>query len=343
MEKTLGRINKDEKMRKVLRKITREINNPEDFIFTGITEKELEERLQEQLRKKRIRGEQWFRKAEKWFSMSAWSNPYKTPYHELRILTEHQNDIGKYITRTSKIFYGVGVGDTESIIVENDLRQEGYSEICAIDVNVDFLFTFLQTLRNLKIEFDAILKKPAEIWFLGYNTLFEKLTPADLEVEKDDPYQRNPKYKTRTHICFGNTIGNYLNQDEIFDLFRQNSKKGDYLLLGYHLNKDPEKLLSQYKENYKFEDLILDPVKKISIKNLVLRTLFRKKIKWTYENGFVKAWFNGILIFQSKKYNPEELNYTLKQYGFEAVSISKDNKNYFKFGDCGVSLFVKKV
>ena len=140
-------------------------------------------------------------------------------------------------------------------------------------------------------------------------------------------------------ICLGNTIGNF-EQEEIFEIFKRNTKTGDYLLLGFQLNVDSEALLMQYRENKRFEDLIRDSLHhgSLSLRNEWFDK-FRKKerLDWRFnkDNTSVEAWSNGVLVFRSKKYDIDELVAFAEKYGFII-------QNKFTQGDCGVSLFVKE-
>lgn len=298
-----------------------------DLIEANINESKLNNFLQDGIKKGIISGEQWFREPRRWYEMPAYINPYKTPYTELPILTRNSIPLRKRICKTLKIFYGVGVGDTELIPVQWDLASDGYAEVYVIEVIRTFIEGFMQSLRNLLED-----HRSAKIMFAGNNTLFES-------VHEQDACPKNKGFESATLICLGNTIGNF-GQDEIFEIFKRNTRAGDLLLLGFQLNVNSEALLMQYKENRRFEDLIRDSLHhgSLSIRNEWFDK-FRKKEKldWRYnkENNFVEAWSNGVLVFRSKKYDIDELAAFAKKYGFVI-------QNKFTLGDCGVSLFVKE-
>ena len=126
---------------------------PEELIIKNISDEELDDLLRKEITNKKVGGEQWFRKYENWYEMPAFVNPYKTPYHELRILIDHQKDLYQFTTGKIKIFWGVGIGDSEIIPVSWDLDTEGYSEVYVIDVVPHFIETFIQNLRNLTKEY----------------------------------------------------------------------------------------------------------------------------------------------------------------------------------------------
>ena len=160
--------------------------------------------------------------------------------------------------------------------------------------------------------------------FKGYNNLFEKTEREDLEFH-------NSKYKKKTHVCLGNTIGNF-DQDEIFSIFESNMRKEDLLMIGVQLRKNPEKILRQYKENPHIERLIRDSLRK---KQALLP--WWKKLTWKYNalTGYVEGWYGDLLAFRSKKYDLNELDEIARE--FQLSPIKK-----FINGECAIC-FYKKV
>lgn len=297
-----------------------------NLIFPRVLEDELNERLRKGIHKKVISGEQWFRTPNNWYDMPAYINPYKGVYDELPILYEHHRELKGYLDQTLKVFWGVGIADSECVPVRWDLQKNHYGEINAIDVIDYFLEGFIISLRNLTKEYPL-----SKIMFVGNNTLFET-------IRKENVKPTNTKYQKATHICFGNTIGNF-DQEEIFQIFNRNIDQDDFLLLGYQLNKDPGKILSMYVDNTRFERLVLDPIDRgrmLPIIAKIARHMKGLKISWkyNYENDYVEAWLGDILVFRSKKYDPIVLSDFARQYHFESL------KNYI-FADCGVGLFQK--
>lgn len=292
-----------------------DINLP-DLIERKIGKKELDKRLDEGIGKKVIPGEQWFRKPENWYSMTSYSNPFKTPYTELSVLIENSKKLKKYLNRTTKAFYGIGTGDTEIMPLLWDIKEYGYTEVVVIDAIKDFIDTFVQSLRNLCYE-----NSEGRIMFKGYNTLFEQLT-------KDDFIFNNSESKNVAHICFGNTIGNF-NQNEIFSIFDNNMRKNDLLLLGVQLNVNPDCLLNQYADNFAFEKLLRESIGR--------RLMGSRKLVWRYNRGndTVEAWIGGLLVFRSKKYNIKKLNEFAIKVGLSPIDSFTD-------GRVGVCLFKKE-
>lgn len=299
------------------------IFNPIDnLIVDNITDKHLDVLLRRHIDNKAIGGEQWFREYSNWFTMPAYINPYKTPYHELQLLIEKKNDISRYTYRAFKIFYGVGTGDTEILPVNWDLEAHKFSEVYAIEVIRYFIETFIQNLRNLGKEY-----KKSRIRFLGNHTMFENLSPSDFKFGDIS----NGRKINRVHICFGNTIGNF-NQDQIFTIFSNNMKSDDYLILGYQLRKNIDMILEQYKDNKFFENLIIDSVKRI----LHFDTIFKKKLDWKInkKEDQIEAYIGDILAFRSKKYCIKKLEEFVLSYDLEPI----DSHSY---KDCGISIFKK--
>jgi len=305
-----------------LRKVT---HSPlEDLIVTNITNEELDVRLEEQIDRGCIEGEQWFRNYYYWYSVPGFANPYKTPFEELPLLLKEEDALKPILARTLKVFYGLGIGDTEIVPVTWDLRVEKKSEIYAIDVVRDFIENFIQGLRNLIVvpEF-----RSSSILFLGNTTLFEKLAQKDFEFE-------GVEYARRTHICFGNTIGNF-DQETIFSVFEKTVRKGDYLLLGYHLNDAQSAILDQYETNFRFQRFFLACLEKYT-------DIQSKKLRWDYNKQMntVEAWLGDTLAFRSKKYDQVELENFVRKFGFEVVR-RKLTRIHFKFGLVGISLLEK--
>jgi hypothetical protein len=301
------------------------LDDLEKLVIVDVDDKQLDQRMANGIEKKVISGEQWFRNFNYWYATPAYANPYKTPFEELQLIIREEKYLKPYLIKTLKIYYGLGIGDTEIIPIMWDLSAEKYAEICAIDVIKDFIENFIQGLRNL-IFYPKFLS--SKINFLGYNTLFEKLEPLHFKLS-------NNRYNKFTHICFGNTIGNF-DQKEIFGIFKKLVKPDDYLLVGYQLNIGRELILKQYRENFRFKRLIEACLQKFP-------ELRGKEIEWKYnqETDYVEAKVNNILVFRSKKYDQKQLEDFAREFGFEIVQNKFKKPLHFKFGLVGVSLFRK--
>jgi len=276
----------------------KEISSPiNELVINRINKKLLDERLLKGIKFKSITGEQWFRNYDNWYRITAFANPHKTPYTELKILFDNENELKSLLNNTLKIFYGIGMGETETLIIKWDLENTKYSEVIAVDAIDIFIKNFVQILRNLKYSHPN-----SEIIFRGVNDLFENLN-------KDDLFFSESKFENATHISFGNTIGNFEQQKEIFTIFQKNMKKGDQLLLGIHLNKFPEKTLSEYANNTLFKKLVLNSIK------------LEGELNWKYNkhDARVEAWFGDILAFQSKKYDLKKFLKFVKEFGLNPI------------------------
>ncbi len=281
------------------------------MIESRLSQKLLDSRLEQGARERYIPGEQWFRKGENWFSITAFSNPFKTVYTELAVLTENRGRLMELVGNMPLVFYGVGTGDTEAAIVQWALEAGLSPAVHGIDVNWEFLEVFLQTLKNLSVEYGR------DIFYRGHHTLFQMTDGRQFGSGK------------KAHICLGNTVGNFP-QEEIFGVFKSNARKGDLLVLGVQLGKSPKKLLEQYRDNAQMKRLIMAAIE--SRKDLPLRS----ELAWDYnkKTGAIEAWLGGVQVFRSKKYDVGGLVGYAKQFGFEKVDV-------FERGDCAVAVFKK--
>jgi len=274
----------------------------ENGIEVRADEKELDKRLHNNLKKKEIEGEQWFRNAALWQRITAYGNPYATVYSELFLL-QKDNKIIKYLNKHGLVFWGVGTCDSELVLLIKELKKEKYIETVAIDVNKEFLETFIQCLLNLRENGNTIK-------FNAYNMLFQQAKKKDFNFE-------NSKYCKKAHICLGNTIGNFRN-NEIFEVFKKNINGGDKLVIGFHLSKNLDRVFRNYSQNELFDEFLL------GIKGFPNR----KHLKWKLnkEKNQIEAWYKDILLFKSKKFDKEELKEELKDFGFKfLVELCDDN------------------
>ena len=302
-----------------------DIKNPlEELIKVNVTAEELDERLKSGIKGGVVGGEQWFRKFHFWYSTPAYANPYKTPFEELPLLLKKERTLRPFLAKTVKIYYGLGIGDTEIVPIWWDLSLEKCSEIYAVDVIKDFIENFIQGLRNLTYipQFYT-----SHITFLGNNILFEKLTEKDFIFEET-------QYTRRFHICFGNTIGNF-DQETIFSILDKGVKPGDYLLLGYQLNEAKSDILKQYRGNFRFTRLISACFKDYP-------ELKSKNLNWNYneENDTVEAWIDKVLVFRSKKYSKNTLEEAAGRFGLQVVR-RKFKDMHFKHDLVGISVMEK--
>ncbi|TAL58377.1 MAG: hypothetical protein EPN86_00235 [Nanoarchaeota archaeon] len=283
----------------------------EDNIECRITNATLEKRLSEDLVNGHIRAEQWFRDASLWYELAiSYNNPYnhRKVHSELFLLHQKRDDLAGFLKDATPVFYGIGVGETEIELVGWQLEYAGYAEAIGIDVNSRFIQKFVGGLRNKAKE-----NPEYAIMFLGYNSLFDQITPEDLQPE-------NSRFGRRAHICLGNTIGNYEDQNEIMGLFCSNSAQGDLLVLGFQLDTDLEILFRKYSTNLDFWRLILawDGNPDYSA------------LRWELdrENGLVKARYRGLEVFRSRKFNPVMLKGIVENHGYEfATEVIDEDRN----------------
>lgn len=271
---------------------------------------EFNEQLVEDIHKKVIRGAHWFREAQLWIRItSAYNNPlnYGCVHSELSLIRQIENELAEFIGNKELIILGVGVGDTESSIVDIQLRRNNFSSIVGIDINTEFLNLFENSLKirqcetpELKIEYQKIQ---------GY---FEDLSVSHPFI---DDNQHIP-----TLICMlGSTIGNYNDTGEILELLQEISKKGDLILLGYQLSYNIDSIYLKYKNNAMFKDLIGN--------YLTLRE--RKRIRWCMNrnNSSIEAWLNDIQVFRSRKFEKNQLKEMTQQYKLNSVKEWVDRYN----------------
>ncbi len=299
--------------------------NRKGLIVERVTERELGALLAEGLETGVVGGEQWFREPDRWYRMPAFINPYQTQYHEIPALTSNRQELQRHLTGTLKVFYGVGIGDSEAVPIAWDLEESGYAEVIAIDVIRDFLEGFVECLLNLIEEYPS-----SQIRFLGNNTLFEKLGPADV-----GPASR---FDRRTFICLGNTVGNFA-QDDIFSIFKRNADVSDFLLIGVQAAQKRQKLLRQYRKTLRYQRLIADSLSRglQSLGRTDLDPSRLENLDWRYDEKKeeVQAWLNGVLIYHSRKYNLHKLSRFARKFGF--VEVER-----FLHGDCSLLLFEKR-
>jgi len=281
--------------------------NPENnLIVTDIDDNYLEERLSSSMKENKITSEQWYRKPENWYSLTSFNNPYKTIYSELVLLGKNRAKILNAIGKSTLVFYGVGTGDTEGIMAKWLLDKYNYAEVIGIDAIKTYLESFVQILSNVSHE-----KPSSELSFLGLNTLFERLERKSLLPE-------NSVFRKNTHICLGNTTGNFP-QKMIFTLFRSLMKKDELLILGLHRSNNLKKTLKSYAHPL-FSEFIFAPIKHKFPKTSI------HDIEWKInpEENSVEAWLGRINIFNSRKYTPMKISELSKKHNFTPVTQFTD-------------------
>lgn len=270
-----------------------------------ISEEELNSRLKQESEHGRLEsGEHCFRKDYPWYRLNiGYTNPlnFGEVHAELELIKKHirENNSDKILTAIKGnhlVFYGIGVGDTEIAFVDWVVKKgQKETRITGIDVNKDFLSNFVVALKNRTFEPDE-----PTFFFQPKNTLFEKISKEDLKIE-------NLK---NSHICLGGTIGNFYNQEKLFEMFSSLSEKEEYLILGFQLDNNLNWIFKKYKSNPLFPSFVLNylPPEK-------------RKIRWVLnkKTGVITAIHNSIEVFRTTKYNSEKLKELVENYGFEFV------------------------
>lgn len=275
----------------------------ENEIEARINEKELDERLKEDLRRKEIEGEQWFRKAFLWQRITAYGHPYATAYSELPLLQKDTKITG-VLNKHCLVFWGTGLCDSELVLLMNELEKENYIESVAIDVNKEFIGIFIQCLLNLR-------RGNRKIKFKPFNMLFQQAKKEDFDFE-------DSRYDKKAHICLGNTIGNFKN-NEIFEIFNKSMSQGDKLVIGFQLSNNLENIFRNYSQNPLFNEFLL------GVKGFSDGT----HLKWflNKERKQIEAWYKDILLFKSRKFDKEELKNELDELGFGFLEEAFDDNS----------------
>ncbi len=254
---------------------------------------------------------EWFCKAAKWYRLNhAYNNPYNygTIQSELLLLASNERTLKQHIAGNLLVFWGVGTGDSEMEVVGIHLSAERRVEIVGIDINYQFLGDFRLSLQN-KLRENAGLK----IFFLGVNDLFEKIKRSDLGF--------GSAYGSKLHVCLGNTVGNYPRTEEILEIFRKNSLEGDKLLIGFQINRNLKNIFEKYAQNRLFNSFLSDCVPKGKGK--------RHQLEWKLnkDESQIEAWCDGIQIFRSRKFDPDDIRNAFLSHGFAFKEQITDSFN----------------
>lgn len=270
-------------------------------IIKRINEEKLNKKLAKNIKNKYIEGEQWFRNPDLWYELTAFSNPYITIYSELVLLIQNIEKIYKHLKDKTLVFYGLGTGDTEIILVNQVLSKEKSADIIGIEVQEQFIKGFVQSLENIEYE-----DKNYKINFVGINDLFQDINKKDLKINN----------KKQAHIMLGNTLGNF-NEKEIFYIFNKLMSEGDVLLMGFQTNNNLQKIFKQYSENKMFNRFIKKAI------------LDSKELVWKLNNkeSQIEAWSEDVLIFHSKKKNPKRVIKDAKKFGFQKIFNINDKNS----------------
>lgn len=280
----------------------------------SIQENLLDKFLKEELDKRVIGSEQWYRDPDWWFEVRS-SLLYKGPDVEKKLLADNEAFLRKYLNGTCKVFYGVGTGANEAFIVKWDFGKEGsknYSEIIAIDVCKKFLLNFTTALLSIKeCDYDRNIVK-----YIGVHNMFELFDLASLKID-------NKRYKRNSLVCLGNTVANF-EPRKIFEIFSRDARRGDLLLIGFYKAKDPKEAAKVYGRISGFESLVTGLINKIL--RLVGLSYRKPDFKLNPKGDWIEAKTNDIILFRSKVYSGEELASFAEEFGFKEIKTWETQK-----------------
>lgn len=273
-------------------------------IIHKITPETLSKDFDANIKSKYIEGHHWFKNPERWYELVAFTNPYLTIYSELNLIFNNLSTIIDFLNNKRLVFYGIGNGDTETILVKAVLEKNKSVEVVGIDITENFITNFLQALQNLTYENEKFA-----INFLGIHGLFQQIKSSDLNLLGSGI--------DNGFIVLGNTIGNFKGL-EFFDLLGNIISKDDKLVLGFQTDNSIERIFKRYSENKIFNRFIL---------NSLPLQLREKKLEWKLneKEKQIEAWIDDILVFHSKKFNPRELIDSLANRGLKNVLSVNDS------------------
>lgn len=265
---------------------------------SGVDDFELARRRLADLNARIVGGAHWFRSADCWCRLNfGYLNPLNihTPHSELFLLSTAKSDLMPFVSGHNLHFFGVGVGDTEILLVDYLLSEDGRACGSFVDVNPVFLRMFESSLRNLSAQTPR-----GELEFEAKRTLFEMLQQEDFATQRGE--------RPNLLACLGNTIGNYENADEIFDVFRRCTSAGDRLLLTYQLPTYLALCFDRYTHEPWYRDLVGN----------FLTVAERQEIHFrlNLDRNRVEAWFRETNLFRSSRYLPEETAFFADAFGF---------------------------
>lgn len=284
----------------------------EQFLVSCISEHLLDSWLEEEAKNGIIGSEQWYRDPRYWFRVRS-SPLYEGPKIEKWLLEQNSSELRKHLSKSRKVFYGVGIGDAEHLLVRWDFeesRKSSYSEIIGIDVCAEFLSDFADTLKSYARRY-----KQWTIKYLGMRQLFELARLEELQ-------RHSGRFATTTFACLGNTVGNF-DQDRIFNVFARNAKSGDLLLIGfYELGCDPRETVELYKNVSGFSSLVDAIISKILFIRIPQLEGLLKSVTWEFNphGNWVEAKYGRTTVFRSKKYVEGELSAIARKYGFMEIA-----------------------
>jgi|SRR5581483_2343086 len=281
-----------------------------------ITRKTLAKRFMGDLKNRKISPEQYFVQNVE-AAKTLYDPRAQTVYTEFSaeeaLINQHISQILEYLNCRVPVFWGAG-------------RKEA-ALVNASSNNIPLAIVIDIEKAYVKDMIDRIdLSKRSRVKSLI--ALFQSFS----EDEQKKYLQQMLDGKPAFHACLGTTIGNF-NQHELFMIFRDTMQVGDYLLLGFQLEKDPEKILQEYRDDRLIEDIVKLPfLAALEDKGVGLHSW-----KYNYDEHQVEYWFtftadyeskdsalvfrsgDAIEVFRSKKYRVEQLRSELENHGLQYV------------------------
>lgn len=154
---------------------------------------------------------------------------------EYEILSSQAGDILKALELDGAIFdlveFGAGDGVKTKILIEQLLKEGAHLRYIPIDISADVL---------------AGLQGRFEKYFPGLEIIPENAVYFDA-VERINEMSTNPKLI----LFLGSSIGNFSGDEtvEFLKVLQSKLRKGDKVLVGFDMRKDPQIILNAYNDN----------------------------------------------------------------------------------------------
>ncbi len=275
------------------------------------------------LRRGWVSSEHWFtqnvKELDKLYSPKNFRSKtsyYEVPSGEQGIILENISKITRYTQDRQIVVWGAGMKEAE--LVKAAMREGSKRHITIIDIEKFYMDKMIKRINNLK-----------KIRVVKIIDLFQ-----NVRLNK-----RNPSF----HIFLGTSIGNF-DQEEIFRVLERNMKKGDLIMIGFELNKNPPWILKEYKKDSNFTKCVHLKIFDNAIK------MKRAKEYWRYNNKkqqiefFIefldnvridkfKLYFrkgSKVEVFRSKKYNEKSFSRFALRYSLETLETFSEGNNCIK-------------
>lgn len=257
---------------------------------------------------------------------------------ELEIFKNQRSSIADQVLKGKKKLdiIALGPGDSSKTIylIEELVNRGAIEKYFPIDISAHII-------RTLKPVF---IKKFPEISFNGMaGEYFDKL-PKVLEISKN----------TRLVFFVGATIGNFL-PDQMLDFcrhLRENLRRGDMVLIGFDLKKDPRKILAAYNDSEGWTARFnLNILRRINreldgnfnesrfvhfptydpLSGACKSFLISKAEQQVHIDKYIFSFDRGEPVHTevSQKYDPAQIERAAGISGFKQVAAYTDSKKYF--------------